>query len=355
MLGALHYAAANAAVRAGISRFLTSQHWQRLLSVPSLDEMTPILQQTPLGDVLTRSADSLAEMERQFRRYVAENSRKPLKFLGGSVRSLLDCHWRRFEVENINIVLRGVHNRKPAAAIRQVLIPMDDISEIDWPTLAGVSSIRDLVERLTGAAHGGDLADPLEEALAEYERRQDVFVLENALDLAFWRQLRRQIQSLAGSDRRNAEKFIGFRIDSQNFLAACRYRLYFGLSPEDIVGSTQPYGKTVNAETIQEIAVGAPAAEMAAKIWPDLRGLNRLDRRSERDGLIALEVMLARHVHRIARGALAADPLRLSTLLAFDVLLEHEVADLIAVIEGKAVGRSLDAITADLIGFRGPS
>lgn len=352
MRSALRYAAAIASVRAGISRLIASEQWRRLLSAGDFQEIETVLQQTALARVVTPTSGIMEAVERQLRAYLAENVRKPLKFLGGNVRAMLETLWRRFEVENTMTLLRGLHNQIPAARIRRALIPLDGISEIDWSTLAGTPSIARMVERLESLPKGPLFAEPLSEAMPEYERRGAVFVLETALELAHLRRLRMQIESLSGADRRSAEEFVGFRIDRRNFLAAFRYRIYFDLSPEDILGYTGPPGTQVGAETLQDIALGAPMDAVARNTWPDLSGLDRLEGRSSREALSDLEVLLDRYLQQKALRALSADPLSLRVILAFDVLLQHEIDDLIAVIEGKALARSVDTITFYLAGMR---
>lgn len=355
MRGALHYAAANAAVRAGVADFLTAENWQRLLAARDFQEIETILQQTALSRALPATVGAMESLEKRLRGYLAENFHKPLKFLGGDVRKLLATLWRQFEIENIMVLLRGLHNRIPAARIRSRLISLNGTSEIDWPALAAASSIHRFIDRLASFPHGPHFADPLGEALGEYERRGAVFVLETALELAHLRKLRKRIKALSGSDRRSAETFAGFSIDRRNFLAAYRYRFYFHLSPEDILGYTVPHGGRVTAENIQEIALGAPMEEMARRTWPNLSGLARLTEGRRTEAITDLEVLLDRYLHHMALRALAGDPLSLNIVLAFGVLLQHEIDDLIAVIEGKVLGRSVETLTRYLAGSREPS
>jgi len=353
MWGALRYSAANAVVRAAVGGFLTSEHWRQLLQAADLDDIAAVLHRTVYGEMLTRPLDSPQRFETRIRRYLAKRLHNPLKFLHGAAGELIEWDWRRFEVMNLMLLLRGIHSQIPAARIRESLVPLGDMSHIDWATLAGASSITSLVERLAAHPRSAGLAAPLEKALGEYERRNQIFVLETSLDLAYRRQLLDRLQELAGGDRRDAEDFAGFRIDCSNFLEACRYRLYFGMSPEDILGYTVPHGKRVTAARLQQIAMGAPPAEMAAAIWPDLPDLDRLEGRSDKEVLTILEVLLDRRIHAEALLSLRGEPLRLRIIFAHAVLLGHEADDIVAVAEGKILGRSIETIRGYLAGPRG--
>ncbi|MEZ4657033.1 MAG: V-type ATPase subunit [Caldilineaceae bacterium] len=212
--------------------------------------------------------------------------------------------------------------------------------------MAAARAIPDLIERLRKTWYG----TVLQNALEQYRQRQSVFVLEVALELAYYRRLRDLIAQLHGRDRREAEQFIGFWIDAQNLLWAYRYRIYARLSPEEILNYTLHRNLRVNAEVVRAVALGAPLLETVEALWPRLMpAVQSLADLSERDALPRLELLLWRHLYALATQTRAGAALHLGAVLAYEVLLESEVRDLVTIVEGKTANRSAAQLQPYLI------
>jgi len=292
------------------------------------------------------------QLERALTRQWVAAAQRPTTLLQGASRTLMNWYGRRWELNNLKTILRARHHHAAPEQFLPALIPLEGTSNLPWSTLAAVGSIAELVERLQHTWYG----KVLRPALEEYRRQQSVFVLEAALDLAYYRQLRNCVTALHGRDRREADQLIGFWIDAQNLLWAYRYRLYAHLSPEEILNYTLHHHLRVNAAVVRAIALGAPLREMTAQLWgqqlPELASLADL---TERDALPKLELLLWRHRFARARKIQATAALHLGAVLAYEVLLESEVRDLITIIEGKAFKRTGAQIQPYLIGRRGES
>ncbi len=353
VLDAARYAGVNARVRGLISRLIPDWLWAELLAAPDLPSLLSPLEQSWHRPVLANleGRPQAAALERRLWRHLVAVSRSPIHLLQGGPRALLDWHWRRFEVDNLKTVLRAVHHRASAEALEATLIPLGPGSRLPWRALGESSSVPALVERLQGTFYG----PVLEQALDTYRREGQLFVLEVALDLAYFGRLLRLIAQLGGRDRQEARRFLGFWVESQNLLWAYRYRIYAGLSPEEILNYTLHRGLRVDAAAVREIALGAPLAEMVARFWDGaIPGLEQLQERPEPEALPLLELLFQRHLHRMAQSTLDKYSLHLGIVLAFQVLLFDEIQDLVTLIEGKAAGWSQEQIQPYLIAPRGP-
>jgi vacuolar-type H+-ATPase subunit C/Vma6 len=266
----------------------------------------------------------------------------------------VDWLWRPFELDNLIMVLRGVHNEMPASRIRSSLIPLGPACYLDWHVLSNSKSVSEVIDRLGDFFHGRFYARALKNAQSQYQRRQTVFFLEVALYIAYYRRLNQLLERLHGPDRKDGERFVGAMIDSQNVLWAYRYRIFFRFGPETVLSYTLPRGgRRVDATVIQRIATGAPLTELVGGLWNgELRGLRRIEDRPPREALVELEVVFRRHLYDLARNALTGYPFRLGMILAYGILLRAEVDDLIAVMEGLANGLSADRISSCLIRFQ---
>ncbi|MFN8486022.1 MAG: V-type ATPase subunit [Caldilineaceae bacterium] len=352
LLDAARYAAVSARVHGLFSRLLPNALWTELVVAPDLRTVYHLLQQTWYAESLTRltgEQSSAEPLERALWAHFVGASRSPFRLMQGASRGLLEWHWRRFEVENLKTVLRAVHYRMPPEQAASVLVPLGDASTLPWSTLVAVDSALALAERLRATWYGRALA----QALDQYRRTQALFVLEVALDLAYYQHLLRLLQQLHGRDRTEAERFFGAWLDGQNLLWAYRYQLYARFSPEEMLNYTLHRHLRANAEVVRAIALGAPLWETVTRLWGTrLPGLADLQGLSERAALARLELILQRHLYQLAQQTRGAYALHLGIVLAYEVLLESEVRDLIALCESKAGGVLGQPLQFYLIGER---
>ena len=296
------------------------------------------------------SEPTVAQLERALWNHLASASRLPLRLMQGASRELLDWYWRRFEVNNLKIVLRAVQHSTPIGSLRDVLIPLGASSTLPWDALIAADSVVAVVNLVRQSVYG--LA--LDHASERYRREGVLFVLEVALDLSYNQRLLTLIARLRARDRQEATRFIGAWVDAQNLLWAYRYRIYANFSPEEILNYTLHSRLRVNADVVRAIALGAPLLDVVSQIWGEtLPGLDTLEGLPDRQALPRLELILQRHLWLEARLARGGYPLSLATVLAYEILLESEVRDLIALAEGKTVGWTAEQIRPYLIGERG--
>lgn len=350
---AARYAGASARVHALFARLLPAPLWAELLDAPDLDGVFMLLHQSWYGQGLTTLTgvhpDGI-QLERVLSRHWVWAARRPFYLLQGANRELLEWYWRRQELNNLKTILRALHFQAPPAQFQPALIPLDSAPELPWIALAAVNAIPELVERLRTTWYG----KVLQPALEEYRRQQSVFVLEVALDLAYYRRLRDLAAQLHGRDRREADQYIGFWIDAQNLLWAYRYRLYAHLSPEEILNYTLQRNVRVNAEVVRAIALGAPLLAIVQRVWGgQIEDLEALAGLAEREALPRLELLLWRHLYTRAMKTQASAALHLGAVLAYEVLLESEVRDLVTIIEGKVFQWSGAQLQPYLIARRG--
>lgn len=355
MIGTIRYSAANAAVHEGIGRLLPEQVWMRLLAAKSLEEILSILSGTAYRESVLEGPENLDEVERRIRASLAGRLRAAMPFVSGHVRELLDWLWRPLELDNLIIILRALHSRVGAARIRSSLVPLGSASELDWQQLPNAKSVADLVDRMQDSYHGELYGRALDQARQEYERQRTVFVLEVALYRLYYRKLSDIIERLWGRDRKEAKRFVGAIIDSRNLLWVYRYRVFFRFGPETILSYTLPCGEWVDASLIQRAASGAPPAELVKTIWRDgLPDLNFIQNQSQRQTIVELETFFRRYFYDLAHKTLQSYPhFHLGTILAYLILLESEVDDLVSIIEGKANDWSGERIRSCLIRWWG--
>jgi len=155
------------------------------------------------------------------------------------------------------------------------------------------------------------------------------------LDLSFWRRLWSEAQKLTGQDRQHSVRIIGSLLDMNNLMWAIRYRVYHKLSEEEIINYTLPFGYRVHDSDIRALAAGTDAASVVNRIFPGIPDVNAL-LENPQTGLPKLEVLLKRRVMEECLAAFVGSPFHIGLPLAFLVLHDFEVQDLIVLIEAKS-------------------
>jgi len=180
---------------------------------------------------------------------------------------------------------------------------------------------------------------PYEQALSfamkRYSAEQNLFPIEVALDLSYWRRLWAEAGKLTGQDRQHGVRIIGSLLDMNNLMWAVRYRVYHKLSEEEVINYTLPFGYRVKDSDIRAIAAGGDIASIVSRLYTGIPDVNAL-LEEPKTGLPKLEVLLKRQVMKQCLAAFVGSPFHIGIPLAFLVMSDLEVQDLIVLIEAKS-------------------
>jgi vacuolar-type H+-ATPase subunit C/Vma6 len=115
---------------------------------------------------------------------------------------------------------------------------------------------------------------------------------------------------------------------------AIRYRVYQQLSEEELINYTLPFGYRLRDQDVRTIAAGGDIGAVVSKLYPGMEDATALLEEPRR-GLPLLEIELQRHVIRQCEAAFVGDPFHVGIPLAYLVLLDLELQDLILLVEAK--------------------
>ena len=343
MAGVASYAAISARVRAMYAGLLTPQDMIRLSESPDFMSLFNALKSTAYGPYL----EGLKDKDINPRRVITEVKRKladafysVIQMAPVETRSLVKQLYRSYELGNLKAVLRTLVTVRTWSTesglwerVRDVLFPLGSASVLPAQAMVESGSVASAVDLLQGTPY----EDILSFAMKRYSAEQNLFPLEVALDLAYWRRLWSEAQKLTGQDREHSVKIIGSLLDMNNLMWAIRYRVYHKLSEEEIINYTLPFGYRVKDSDIRAIAAGADIASIVSRIFPGIPDVNALLENLQA-GLPRLEVLLKREVMKQCLAAFVGSPFHIGLPLAFLVLHDFEVQDLIVLIEAKSSG-----------------
>lgn len=345
--GVSGYAALSARVRAMHSYMLSAQDMARLSDAPDFPSLVSLLKQTAYGPYVANLKEDEITPRRvaiQIKGRLADVYNSVIHMAPGHIRPLLIQLYRYFEVDNLKAVLRAIVSQSDWEHVKDVLFPIGSLSVLPAQAMVESGSVGSAVELLNGTVY----EEPLSFAMKRYSQEQNLFPLEVALDLYYWRRLWKEAKQLQGQDREQATRVVGSLMDMNNLTWAVRYRVYYHLSEEELINYTLPFGYHVRDEDVRAVAAGADIASVVSHVYPDIPEINSM-LEAPQSGLPRLEVQLKRQLMKQCMAAFAGNPFHAGLPLAFLVLSNLEIQDLVVLIEGKSSGFSEDEIRPFLL------
>jgi V/A-type H+-transporting ATPase subunit C len=329
--GVSGYAAISARVRAMYSSLLSPQEMARLSDSPDFQSLLAQLKPTIYGSYI----EELKEKELTPRRVVfqikgrlADVYDSVIHMAPEHTRPLLTQLYRYFEVENLKAVLRGIVTDPTWERVRDVLFPYGSMSVLPLQAMVEAGNVSAAVELLRGTVY----EETLSFAMKRYSAEQNLFPLEVALDLNYWRKLWQETKRLPSKDQQQALRVVGSLIDMNNLMWAIRYRVYHELSEEELINYTLPFGYHLRDDDIRSIAAGADIASVVQRVYPDMPDLSIL-LEEPRSGLPLLELQLKQNLMKQCMAAFVGDPFHIGIPLAYLVLCELEIQDMTVLLE----------------------
>ena len=143
-------------------------------------------------------------------------------------------------------------------------------------------------------------------------------------------------------------RIVGRLVDVHNLMWAIRYRLLRHASEEELINYTLPFGQRVADEDIRAIGAGADLEGVVMRIFPELSE-SAGSLMQTQGGLARLETMLQRMVAQRCLTALLGNPFHIGIPMAYLVLLDLELQDLIVLVEARSSGATANEFTSYLI------
>lgn len=339
--GATAFAALNARVRVMYSTLFSAQQFSELYEASDFNSLITSLKASDYGPYLEKTKEKDLTPRRaayQIRGRLTDSYSSIIHIAPEQARIVLSQRYRYFEVDNLKAVLRGLFAGEPWEKIKFVLFPLGSDSHLPLQEMAEMGNIPAAIDLLKGSVYYRTLSY----AMPRFSQEKNIFPLEVALDLAYWRDLWKGVGGLTGQDRIMGMRIIGSLIDTNNLMWAIRYKVYHQLSEEELINYTLPFGYHVSDKDIRSIASGADIVHIVKRIFPDLVDVENL-LLDPHKGLPELELQLKRQVVKHCYSAFISDPFNIGLPLAYLELLEMEIQDLTVLMEAKSVkGLDLD-------------
>ena len=267
----------------------------------------------------------------QIKGRLVESYRDIIQAAPAYTHPLLTQFYRRFELDNLKAILRGITTGSGWEQVRYVLFPLGGFTVLPAQIMMESENVGAAVDQLLNTPYH----EVLSHAMQRYTNEQTLFPLEVALDLDYWRKLWHYVSQLPGQDRSRSMQILGPVVDMTNLMWAVRYRTYHQLSEEEIINYTLSFGYHLSDEDVRAIAAGVDIPHIVEKIYPHLENVNSLIQSPEH-GLPILEMLIQRLLAEQCRAVFSGYPFHIGLLLACLVLTEVEIRDLTVLIEAKS-------------------
>jgi V/A-type H+-transporting ATPase subunit C len=178
------YGYMNARIRGMKGRLLNREALERLIVKPDVESVMVELQRTPYREEIEKASVRFSGMsciETAVRNDFTTAFRKILWYVHGEdaekfIRVLLN----RWDVQNIKTILRGKNIHVAAPEIMDCLVPAGELDEVTLAELVKQPDVKSVIDLL--ATWRIPYAQPLTRSFKQYFERQDLPVLEYALD-----------------------------------------------------------------------------------------------------------------------------------------------------------------------------
>ncbi len=325
------------ALKAGL---LTERQWQQLLDCGSAAEQRRVLESTTgYADAVRSTHEGMLRALKQTSRTVAG---KVVRSTPSDGARFFRAWARRDVLRNLRAILRGKAIGRSADDIRAVLIDADADDRLPTERLLRCGSLDAAFELLEATP----LRHWVQSARRLYERDPTLFGLDAALDRLYYAEVWHALDRLDAADREPVATLLRLEVDQVNLLWLLRYRLNYRLSPAETYYLLLPVTGHVSDTELQRLVREDSQAAVTARLaYRPLR-----DVLAPCASIWEVEVALWRYRARQARRLLSQATFTLGEALALLLLKVVDVRDLVALVEGTALGIDTVRIRQQLTG-----
>lgn len=334
------YGFINAKLRARLTKLLDEYLIEQIIDAPTFDDALILLRNTPFSDIehaYRRTGDLKAGELELFKQEVSLYQDLE-RYLEGEVLDVVRALALYVEIENVKNALRlffDHHLRgRDIEEASLLLYPHRIEHDVDVLGLAHAKSIDEAVQLLAESPYGHILHTHRESV----EKGQSLFQLEIALDQYYYRNLIEKVEKLKGRDRRIALRIVGIEIDLLNINWIIRFRNFYNLPQETVLGLTIPHGHSIDQAALREVYVSenitAILQGIVTKKYPSLAVFLSYEASDAYSRILLIEQVLDQILMLEVRRILSGYPFSIGIVLAYFILKRRDI---------RRIGQSLHA------------
>ena len=255
--------------------------------------------------------------------------------LTGTARDLLVYWARRFELSNLKAIIRGKMAQESLDTIHSRLIDIGPFASLPVEKLARTEDVAELLRVVETTPY----ADIARQARRVYEKQQQLFALDAAIDRRYFVGLTKRAKTAGTGDSEPLRALIGSIIDRTNLSWLLRYRFAYELAPAEAYYLLIPAGYLLDSHMLLKLAQLNDIPEVISQLPPALA--SRLDGATT---VIEVDREMERASDRVASSVLRRTAFNLARAFAYLVLRERDLLRCHAVLKGKRLKIDPDTI-----------
>lgn len=335
------YGFINAKLRARLTKLIDEHLIEQLIDAPTLEDALIFLRNTPFSAIeslYTRSGDLKAGELELFNQEI-NLYRELEKYLEGEVLDMIRALALYGEIENVKNGLRLFFDHtlrgRDIEEATLFLYPHRIEHAIDAVRLAHAHNLDEAVQLLAESPYG-QIVDRHRESI---ETGQSLFQVEIALDQYYYNNLIEKAGALNKRDRRIALRLIGIEIDLLNISWVVRFRNFYRLPQETVLGLAIPHGHTIDQDALREVYASENVTRILqgiiTKKYPSLAVFLSSETGDTNSRILLIEQVLDQILMLEVRRILSGYPFSIGIILAYFILKRRDIRRIGTVLNAK--------------------
>jgi V/A-type H+/Na+-transporting ATPase subunit C len=242
-------------------------------------------------------------------------------------RGLVLAWARKFALFNLKTLLRGKIRQLDAQEIRETLYDLPPQVRLSNEDLFRTESAVELLRCL----ESGPLSLLARQAREIYEKRQESFALEAAIDQRYYAELARRVTRMDGhAAQRQLRMLVGSLVDRANILWLLRFRFAYQLSPSETFFQLVPSPHLMYRQRLLDLVSLDDQAKVIAALPEPLRGLL-----ADATNLMEAQRRLGQYCAGIAVDVLRNGHSGVARALAYLILREDNLHAVYSLVQGR--------------------
>jgi V/A-type H+-transporting ATPase subunit C len=339
------YGYINARLKGQHSRLLKPGAYEELLNLSDFPAVTKWLVSSPYAKEWQEAQarhSGLAAAEEALSMNFNSSASLMRKISEGRPQKLIGILLRRWDLENVKAVIRGIHNRWEEEEIVRAVLPAGSLDRVKLMELCRKNDLRELTDTL--ATWNDEFSVPLTKALPVYQQDHDLVGLDLVLDKFYYYQALKQ---LSGLDRNRSvvREILRREIDLLNAKSLRRMMTRKETGLDEIAKYYLPGGRILTMDKYTSLL----DPKESKKVLRSLRGTSFY--RMLANGSSGEEEVIEHQEWGNRAMSYRQDPLGIEVAVGFLWQKYFEVVNLRLVVRGKYFGLPADSIREQFLMF----
>lgn len=318
------------------SQLLRADEYWALLNLNSTSEIAAFLKQTAgykdQLELLLPTKVHRIDLENSVRSSILSEADSFLYYLQGPWRTLFIDWLSWYEAEQLKSIFRWTHSKRLDRDIMRQRLFRVPGSTLPYEAMLNCRDYKEVLDALHDSKYYKVLREPVRRLL---NGENSLFSLELAIDHLVETDLYADIKKLPADERAVLEPLFGSRVDLLNLYNFHRCAWYYNMTIEETISRMLPVKYKVKTHHLRAISRGTNWEERIEIMEEAFPAYGRIFREAlaQEDKELALEMSIKRYNYLKALSILRNGVPGFHTAIAYFILKDHEVTDIIRMIE----------------------